>query len=141
MIRATVIAFALLLTTTPALAAPPKTVVAERAAGAIERMSRYEGSAIGFAGTPGRTWIALQKILALGTGATPLLERLSSSTNPVARIAGAVGFGIERSREGQATLRRLSNDHELAETFMGCLVGKQKVSFFAKRSLARSTRK
>jgi hypothetical protein len=66
---------------------------ASAAATSIERSSVYEAPGVGIAGRPGRTWTALSPIVARGEGAKPLLARLASSKNPVARIAAAVGYG------------------------------------------------
>lgn len=129
-----------LLFALPGLAAPPSPDAVQRAVQAIEAMKRYEGAGIGYAGTPGATWLSLQTILALGPKATPVLIQLTRSKNPVARMAGAVGLGQERSEAGRAALLALADDAAEAEAYEGCLIVKATVREYAKNALARYPR-
>jgi hypothetical protein len=110
---------------------------ADRAVAQIESMKTYEGQAVGAAGTPGATWPALSRIFVLGREATPRLQKLAQSANPVARMAAAVGFGKVRSPQGAAGLRKLARDAATAEALEGCMPMTEPVSSFAKYALDR----
>src|SRR5262249_54659507 len=72
-------------------------VEAERAAWDLEHMCTVYSDAISVTGRPGHTHPRLDKILASGADATPILLRLAQSANPAARGAAARGLGRLRS--------------------------------------------
>lgn len=73
-------------------------------------MCDYEDDHCEMTGVAGVTRLALDDILALGADATPMLLRLASSTNPVARLAATIGLGHVQSQVGRSALQRLAID-------------------------------
>ena len=115
-------------------------VTAEAAVTSIEAMERYEGVGIGFAGAPGSTYTALKVIVALGPESTRYLRRLTGSSNPVARVAGIVGFGLTNAPEAYAVLEALTQDDASLNTFEGCIMASDTVAGYARETLRRLQR-
>ena len=118
--------------TIDAVASTPETHVQ-----AIEGMTRYESRGIGFAGTPGRTYQALSALAQLGSVGTPYLIELTRSENPVARVAGIVGLGIQGEDSGRRVIEGLLQDTGSLDAFEGCIIGEDTVGAYARRTLKR----
>jgi hypothetical protein len=108
-------------------------VAAERAASDLERMCAWEDERV--AGRPGHGWLAMQRVLALGPDAGPVLQRLAKSKNPVARIAAARGFGLVRTDEARVALGQLTSDSAAVPTRVGDQRQLRTVGSFAKEAL------
>jgi hypothetical protein len=95
---------------------------AEDAIRTIEKQERVEMGHVGYAGTPGRTGVELERITALGKGALPYLLRMAASRSPVARVAAAKGLLGRTEPEARAALAALAKDKAAVTTMRGCLV-------------------
>ena len=109
----------------------------EKLVESIEGMTLYEARGIGFAGAPGKTYRALSALAQLGSAGRSFLAQLTRSNNPVARVAGIVGLGLQGEASGQNLIEHLLNDTEALDVFEGCIRGQSTVSTYARRILKR----
>ena len=110
---------------------------AEEAVREIETMCQFQSAQVGEDGSPGDTWLAVQRILRLGGGALPYLARLARSANGVARMAAATGLAEVHTDEARRLLDGLAQDDTSVPSLFGCRGGGRKISAVVRERLRR----
>lgn len=97
----------------------------------LAEVSRFDGRAIGYAGTASPNYEAFRAELARGEAAAPLFEELLKSGPPAAKLYAALGlYRLDQSRGVQA-LESLRNDTTPVSGMSGCLMEQSTVGKMA----------
>ena len=97
----------------------------------LAEVSRFDGSAIGYAGSPSPSYAAFAAELEKGAAARPLFEQTLKEGTPAARLYAALGlYSLDKER-GTAALQSLCSDSSPLQTMHGCLMSDTTVGAMA----------
>jgi len=92
----------------------------------IIKEGTLSGSAVGFAGTPSRTWYSFAYLVSMAKPAE--LVTMTKSDNPVLRVYGYAGLAYLKDKQAATAQQLLAADTAKVHTISGCIVGEMNVS-------------